>query len=132
MIVAIVGTTTDLTEVEYMDMRKHIALTIKEHPQDTVILSGGAKVVDKLVVEIAEGLGYKTQEFIPLFKNWQYYKRRNLDIANVCDELTCFTVKTHKQKCYHHNTPQDHEKTAGCWTLNRVAQQGKPTKLVIV
>ena len=117
MKVAIVGTTAKLTEKEEQVMRQEITIILKKYPLDAIIISGGAKGVDALSLEIAKKLGFKTQEYSPEKNEWKYYKKRNLQIANDCDELYCFSVSVRKTKCYHHNPIQNHEKTAGCWPL---------------
>lgn len=130
--VAIVGTSIDLTENEERDIRQFIAMVLKRYDSDTIIISGGAKGVDTIGLEIAKGLGFKTQVYKPEKEEWKYYKKRNLQIANDCDELHCFSVPVHKTKCYHHDEPQEHEKTAGCWTGSKVMQMDKPCQLVVI
>lgn len=130
MKVAIVGTTAKLTENEQRVMRQEIALVLKRHSPDTIIISGGAKGVDTTAIEVAKELGFQTQEYLPEKEEWEYYKKRNLQIANDCDELYCFSVSVRKVKCYHHDTPQKHEKTAGCWTASKVID--KPSQLVVI
>lgn len=132
MKVAIVGTTTNLSENEDRDMRQFIAITLKNLPPHTTIVSGGAKGVDTIAKEIATGLGLKTEIHNPILSTWSEFKKRNLIIADQCDELFCFTVPTRKTKCFHHNTVQNHEKTAGCWTARKAEQLGKPTKLIVL
>ena len=133
MKIAIVGTSINLTENEERDMRQYIALILKKYDiTQNVIISGGAKGVDKLSLEIAKGLGFKTETYTPEKEEWEYYKKRNLKIASDCDELYCFSVPVHKKKCYHHDKPMDHEKTAGCWTASRSREMNKPCKLIVI
>ena len=132
MKVAIVGTTAKLTEKEEQVMRQEITIILKKYPLDAIIISGGAKGVDALSLEIAKNIGFKTQEYKPEKENWEFYKKRNLQIANDCDELYCFSVSVRKTKCYHHNPIQNHEKTAGCWTLEQAAQLIKPCTLIVL
>lgn len=133
MKVAIVGTSANLTENEERDLRQSIAQVLKPYDtDDTVIISGGGKGVDVIAVEIAEGLGFDTVVYYPRDPKWNYYKKRNLQIAEECDVLYCFSIPVHKIKCYHHDTLMDHEKTAGCWTLSKVYGMGKFCKLVVV
>jgi len=127
-----VGTTINLTENEERNMRQQIALILKRYSLDTIIISGGAKGVDTIAIEVAKEMGFQTETYKPEKEKWKYYKKRNLQIANDCHELHCFSVTVHKKKCYHHNPPQDHEKTAGCWTANKVMQMNKPCNLVVV
>ena len=130
--VAIVGTTVNLSENEERVMRQEIELVLKKYPLDAIIISGGAKGVDTTALEVAKGLGFQIQEYKPEKEEWKYYKKRNLQIANDCDELYCFSVSVRKVKCYHHNPPQKHEKTAGCWTSNNAKKMGKLTRLHVV
>ena len=133
MKIAIVGTTASLTENQQTNMKKKIiSILLKSYPPDTVIISGGAKGVDILAIEIAKDMGFQTQQYKPEKEEWKYYKKRNLQLANDCDELHCFSVSVYKKKCYHHDTPQKHEKTAGCWTSNNAKKMGKPTRLHVV
>ncbi len=133
MKVAIVGTTVNLTENEERDMRQYMAIVLKRYStSDTTIISGGAKGVDSIALEVAHGLGFKTKAYYPEKEEWKFYKKRNLEIANECDELHCFSVPVHKTKCYHHDEPMEHEKTAGCWTLEKASQMIKPCTLIIL
>lgn len=132
MKVAIVGTTANLSENELQVMKQEITIVLKKYPLDTIIISGGAKGVDTMALEVAKEMNFKTQEYKPEKENWEFYKKRNLQIANDCDELYCFSVGVRKVKCYHHNSPQNHEKTAGCYTLEQAAQLIKPCTLIIL
>ena len=132
MKVAIVGTTANLTANEYRVLKHEIAIVLKHYPLDTVIISGGAKGVDSMSLEIAKELGFKTEEYKPEKNEWKYYKKRNLQLAEECDELYCFSVSVRKTKCYHHNPIQNHEKTAGCWTSNMATNIGKPCQLIVI
>ncbi|MGI0022802.1 MAG: hypothetical protein ACRD9Q_08085 [Nitrososphaeraceae archaeon] len=133
MNVAIVGTSISLTENEERDLRQFIALVLKRYDiKNDIIISGGSKGVDSMGIEIAKGLGFKTQIYKPEKEEWYYYKKRNLQIAKDCNELHCFSVPVHKTKCYHHDEPQEHEKTAGCWTGSKAQELDKPCQLVVV
>jgi len=133
MSVAIVGTTINLTENEERDMRQYISIVLKRYStSDTTIISGGAKGVDSIALEVAHGLGFKTKAYLPEKEKWEFYKKRNLKIASDCDELHCFSVPVHKTKCYHHDTPQEHEKTAGCWTACKAFDMDKPCQLIVI
>jgi len=133
MKVAIVGTSIDMTENEERSIRQLIDVVLQNRYSkftDTII-SGGAKGVDTIAIEIANGLGFKTKVYKPEKEEWKYYKKRNLLIAQECDEFHCFSVPVHKKKCYHHNEPEEHEKTAGCWTGIQVQALDKPCQLVV-
>jgi hypothetical protein len=139
MKVAIVGTTINLSDNEDRDMRQYIALTLQRHStMNTIVMSGGAKGVDTMAIEIAKGLGFLTKIIKPEVEDWNDvdgkigYKTRNLKLAKECDKLYCFSVPVRKTKCFHHKQPQNHEKTAGCWTANKVLEDNKPVELIIL
>lgn len=131
MKVAIVGTSINLTDDEERDVRQFCAMIIKDHPPDSIIISGSAQGVDSIAIEVARGLGYTTKQFYPKEKKWDDYKERNLLIAKKCDKLFCVTIPTRIQKCYHHRPKQDHEKTAGCWTMKKALDLQKPCRLLV-
>jgi len=136
MKVAIVGTTANLSDDEQRVMKEEIILVLKKYPTDTIIISGGAKGVDTMAIETAKEMGFQTQteQYKPEKEEWEFYKKRNLQIANDCDELYCFSVSVTQEKyyCYHHDSPQKHKKTAGCWTLEKAAQLIKPCTLIVL
>lgn len=132
MKIAIIGTTVNLTENEERDIRQFIGLTLHRYdPKKDVIISGGAKGVDTMAIEIAEGQYFKTEIYNPTLPEWKYYKERNLLISKNCDELYCISVPVHKVKCYHHDTLQDHEKTAACWTMKKALEEKKVCQLMV-
>jgi len=133
MNVAIVGTSINLTENEERDIRQFISIILKSRysSDHTTVISGGAKGVDSLAIEVAQGLGFKTKIYHPKKQQWEYFKRRNLQIAKDCDELHCISVPVHNNECYHHEEPEPHEKTAGCWTLNKAKELDKSTQLIV-
>lgn len=90
----------------------------------TIIVSGGAVGVDSIAVGVAKQLGYEVLEYMPKGKGWQYYKPRNLLIANKCDKVysIALSLAYNGKKCHHcANVGKDnnHFKTAGCWTAQR-------------
>lgn len=135
MRIAIVGT-SELNEKEetiVRDMCSELIKTVKKVSNEEVtVLSGGAKGVDSIAVEVAKKLGNKVIEFKPSAKNWDAYKERNIKIAQECDELYCITTYTKNEQCYHHKPKQDHQKTAGCYTANQAKAFKKPIKLLLV
>ena len=144
MKLAIVGTTINLSDNEERDMRQLIALTLKHYDvNETLVISGGAKGVDTLGIEIAKGLGFQTKEYYPNNVGWEFYRKRNLEMVKDCDQMICFSVPVHKIKCYHHTTWKNeteeeykkrtnHEKTAGCWTGNKMVELQKPYQLIVI
>ena len=133
--IAFVGTSITMSDNEERDIRQFVALILQSryNPINEIVISGGAKGVDSIAVEIAKSLGFETIIYKPENETWQSYKKRNLLIAKDCDELHCLSVPVHKTKCYHHEDPSDrfHEKTAGCWTMNKVLELGKSAQLIV-
>lgn len=135
MKLAIVGTSIGLTEEQYKDVEqlcKDIMKISMSDDKDVTVISGGAESVDKIAEQSARKLGLDTKIHLPAQKNWESYKARNLKIVDECDVLYCITVPTKTEKCYHHKPVQDHQKTAGCWTLEMAKQAGKKCKLFVV
>ena len=144
MKLAIVGTSINFSDNEDRDIRQTIALILKDYvPLETTIISGGAKGVDSIAHEIALLLGFAVKPILPLGIGWKFNKVRNIEIAEDCDKLICISVPVHTEKCYHHKKGEnetdeayqkrtDHEKTAGCWTLNKVKEMYKPYQLIVI
>jgi len=102
-------------------------------PKKDEVISGGARGVDTFVQKVAESIGFAVSIRSPKSQTWQDFKERNLVIADECDILYCITNKTYSKMCYHHgDIHQDHQKTAGCWTMNKAIELNKPCKLFIV
>lgn len=141
MRIAIVGT-SDLNEKEEVLVRdlcsKLLNTAKKVSGEEITVLSGGAKGVDSIAVEVAKKLGNKVIEFKPDISDWEDidgkkgYKSRNIKIAQECDELYCITTHTKNEQCYHHKPRQNHQKTAGCYTANQAKAFKKPIKLLLV
>ena len=133
MKIAIVGSSR-LSETEEMDARKYSGLVlnqmIREYGMEEItFISGGAKGVDSIAEEVAKELGLYTQIYHPAEQNWDGYKVRNIRVAEECDVLYCFPTKIKLVPCYHCEY-KDHEKTAGCWTMNYANKLKKETHIV--
>lgn len=132
MKVAIVGTSHSMNDNEVSDVRQLCFMILKDFdPTQTTIITGGAKGVDTTAQEIALQLLFAVKPIFPIGVGWEANKKRNIEIANECDELFCISIPVHDKKCYHHYPPQDHEKTAGCWTLRKASEQKKPCRLFV-
>ena len=134
--VAIVGTSYNMTENEERDVRQTIAFILKDYnPNETTIISGGAKGVDTLAKQIAESQGFNVKTIPPKGEGWEFNRARNIEIANQCDELFCISIPYYKNtdriRCYHHTPHGDHQKTAGCFTMNKALEQKKLCKLIV-
>lgn len=136
---AIVGT-SHLSEVEEMDMRKRIALGIKNVMESTKqsgqgleIITGDAAGVDTLARQVADGLRLRVKAYVARTKSWdgpEGFKARNGYIAKECDGIICLSTKVKRTDCYH--CDGGHERTGGCWTLQLAKSLGKHTKLVVI
>jgi len=141
MRVAIVGTSHEMTENEERDVQQFVAMILNDYKEKHLIVSGGAKGVDSIAIEVARSMGFPTQTYHPENEEWEPvigkgYKERNMQIAIDCDELFCISIPTHEIECYHHEegwsmSIPEHEKTAGCWTMNHVKELGKPCRLLV-
>lgn len=130
MKIAIVGT-SHLEKIERVHARSVCAAILKSH-EDPILISGDAYGIDCVADEIAHELDIPSSVFPPEGKAWEWYKKRNMTIARLCDKLYCITTKVKTNQCYHHAKPMDHQKTAGCWTMNEAKLLNKHTKLVIL
>lgn len=133
--IAVVGTSQTLSDENEILMRNIIVDTLDKLPRDNSIemISGGAKGVDSMAVDIAKRLGFRTHVRYPEKQEWRYFKIRNLKIAKECDEILCFTLETKEQGCYHHkHTEKPHLRTGGCWTLEKVREMGKPVEIILI
>ena len=106
---------------------KAIKIQLLKYPVDsTTIVSGHGEGIDIMSIKSAKEMGFKTIEYIPTCKNWEEYKKRNLQIAEECDKVYSIALALGTSKgwrknvqCYHcKNAGKDtmHEKTAGCYT----------------
>ena len=135
MKVAIVGTSHALTENEERDIQQLIANIINDYDKDSdAIISGGAKGVDTMAIELASSRGFLFRTILPESEKWEGgYKERNLKIAEMCDALYCISIPIHEKPCYHHKLYSEtpHEKTPGCWTMKEALKLNKECMLLI-
>lgn len=131
MKIAIVGTSHKMTENEERDVQQFVAMILRDFSTSNLIVSGGAKGVDTIVIEVAQSMRFPTQIIHTISDDWRGFKKRNMQIATECDQLYCISIPTHETKCYHHPKEQDHEKTAGCWTLRKAKELGKYCRLLV-
>ena len=141
MKIAIVGTSHAMTENEERDVQQFVAMILKDFsPKTSMIISGGAKGVDSIAIEVARSMGFPTITYHPEIQEWEPkngkgYKERNMQIAIDCDQLFCISIPIHDMPCYHHkNIEQElipHEKTAGCWTMNKAIELEKICRLLV-
>lgn len=120
-----------MTDNEERDVRQFVGLILQRYSKGATICSGGAKGVDSIAIEIAKSLGFNTMVFNPSGNTWESFKERNLQIAKYCDELFCISIPVHTEKCYHHESLQNHQRTGGCWTLLKAKELGKTCQLLL-
>ena len=135
MKLAVVGTSKKFSMKEEILMRNSIVDILDKYPRDgsVFVISGGAKGVDTLGIEIAKKLGFRTKEYLPDKQEWKYYKIRNQKIADECDAIFCFTISTKESRCYHHKLQEKpHLTTGGCWTLEKARDMGKPSDVILI
>ncbi len=132
MNIAIVGTSHAMTENEERDVKQFCATILKDFdPTQTTIVTGGAKGVDTIAGNVALLNHFAYKPIFPIGFGTKANLARNLEIANECDKLFCISIPVHEKKCYHHDPPQEHEKTAGCYTMNKALELNKPCRLLV-
>jgi len=132
MRIAIVGSSL-IYEREVEAVKKLVSQILEKYkPIETTVISGGAEGVDKIALDVALISGFAIKPIMPMGVGWEFFKKRNLEIVEDCKKLYCISTSVHFMKCYHHETLQDHEKTAGCWTLNKAKEENKPTELLLI
>jgi len=133
MRVAIVGTSHILTENEERDIQQALGYIMNQYGEGDEIISGGAKGVDTMAIELAHSHRLDTCIIHPKSNDLEGYKQRNFKIAEMCDKLYCVTtpLRPHAQKCYHHTPPAKHTKTGGCWTMKMALKLNKECRLLI-
>lgn len=141
MIVGIVGAEgakfTPLGEAR----AKLILTGIISNSDVTEVVSGKCHLggIDIWAVQAARNLGRMTTEFPPKHLSWEWYKQRNLQIAQRSHVVHCIAVDVLPQEfkgmkfelCYHCGT-KDHVKSGGCWTMKQAIKMGKVGRLHIV
>ena len=132
MKIAIVGSSHIKSELQENSIRNEIEKILKNFvPSETTIVSGGAKGVDTIAGNVALINGFAYKPIFPIGFGTEANLARNLEIAKECDQLFCISTPVHNKKCYHHDKLEEHEKTAGCWTLKKALELNKPCRLII-
>ena len=126
--IGIVGSSTaEKPEANQDNIAKAVHDILSQYNKsDTTIVSGGGEGVDRIAIDVAKLEEFRTVEYPPTSKNWEEYKKRNLQIAEECDKVYSIALALGTSKgwrknvqCYHcKNAGKDtmHEKTAGCYT----------------
>ena len=96
---------------------------MKEYPEDTTFVSGGANGIDCGVRVACDILDRELVEYLPKINEWiGGYRERNMLIASSCDEVISITLPFQEdgiQKYCYHCKSKRHQKTAGCWTARK-------------
>lgn len=139
MIVGIVGSEGAKFTLETEEKARRVIRNIIIDKQ--MVVSGKCHLggIDIWAVEEARKLGIETIEFPPEKHSWEYYKKRNLQIAENSHYVVCITVarlpETYRGMrfdfCYHCGTDK-HVKSGGCWTVKAAIRMGKGRSEVIV
>lgn len=141
MILGIVGH----EEKKFTKRGRKAALAVIEalvkNPQVTEVVSGKCHLggIDVWAIEIAKKLGKKTTEYPAKVRNWEGFKKRNLQIVDRSDMVYCIVVDNLPDSysgmtfklCYHCGK-KDHQKSGGCWTMKQAIKKGKIGELIIV
>lgn len=94
-------------------------------PAEVCVVSGACPKggVDIWAIQIAKEFGCQTLEFPAKKQAWEGgYKQRNIQIAKVSNEVTCFTLRG--GYCPHCDRDA-HIKSGGCWTTKYARKLGK-------
>ena len=87
--------------------------------KNCTFVSGGAEGVDTVARIVCNNNNVPFIEMKPDGIGWEYYKTRNLRIAEKCDKVYSLAMPLTKQNCFHCEKVgknSNHEKTAGCYT----------------
>ena len=106
-----------------------------------VVVSGGCHLggVDIWAEEAALDASLGLRIYLPAARSWEYYKARNMLIAQNSDHVVCFAVDRYPPdwegmlftSCYHCKA-KDHVKSGGCWTTKYARRIGVPANTVVV
>jgi|307.fasta_scaffold14015_5 hypothetical protein len=135
MIVGIVGSeAAKFTRLGEQESRRRIRRLLKKEGV-TEVVSGACHLggIDIWAVEEARKLGIEVTEYPPEKHSWEFYRKRNIQIAKRAHKVLCFTVRTLPKNfrrrgwegfCYHCQTTK-HIKSGGCWTTKYARRLGK-------
>lgn len=155
---AIVGT-SHLSEGEEIDARKRIVyeirrwqdkvecMTQKEYlkfinygsdyhdyfqvPKKITIITGDAKGIDSLVRQMGSEQNITVRSYESEIKNWEGYRKRNIQIATAAHYVISITTHTKYTICYH--CQSNHERTGGCWTRKYAFDKfGTPGETIVI
>lgn len=103
----------------------------QQYTTHDILISGGAVGIDTFAKDMAEKMNTGWSIHRPKHKNWQFYRVRNIEIAEECDVLYNIVIKGNKEFCYHCNSAT-HNRSGACWTMKYAKSIGKPVYLIEV
>lgn len=141
MIVGIVGSEAAKFTLIGENRARLIIASILKRPEVTEVVSGACHLggIDIWAIEDGKSRDLVTTEFKPERLTWEFYKKRNIQIAEKSDEVYCITVDQLPENfsgmrfklCYHCGS-DTHVKSGGCWTMKEAIRRGKKGVLEIV
>lgn len=106
---------------------------MREYSNNVLIVSGESpnKGVDWVAKGSAKFLGVDFLPVPPDGLGWDFYKRRNIKLANIIDHCYCVSVES-PQWCKHCKC-EGHTENGGCWTIKYAAKElNKRVSLIVV
>lgn len=108
-----------------------------------VVVSGECHLggIDIWAREIAQELGLMFIGCPPEAHSWEYYKARNIRIAELSDYVVCIAADVYPldftgmrfPRCYHcKRDPFSHIKSGGCWTTKYARNHGGYGETLVV
>ena len=76
--------------------------TLKKEGKEVIFVSGGCVGVDTIAERIATMMGLKKEIYLPKEQKYRYFKQRDLEIGENCDEIVCITTRKQTKECMHH------------------------------
>jgi hypothetical protein len=85
-----------------------------------LVVSGAARGIDSMAVEVAKNLGIPYQEFPPAYRAWPAYKARNMQVAQACEGL--IRIVSSRTKTYGSGWTRDYAESLGIPTEQYIIQ----------
>lgn len=122
MKIAIVGADEKKWKSKFLIIvaKQLIEKILKDNPGCTLVSGACPKEgVDIWAEEVADKLGVPKEIYIPESNEWKGYRKRNIEIAEVCDKLACIE-------------PYRRNHSGGMWTMKYAEKLGKPVRLFVI
>ena len=114
MKLAIVGSRSLNGHPEALRVIRKVLDAYQAHHPVLVIVSGGARGIDRMAADEARRRGLEVIEHLPAGTTWRDYRERNERIARDCDELV--RIADSSSRTY-----------GSGWTRDRARELGRPT-----